>query len=413
MMSTTFTHRQIEHLKPGPNRQELPDLGSRGLYLIIQPSGRKSWAVRYRIFGRNRKLTLGLFPALGLAKARSAAAEVMLKVDEGRDPAALAKAGQFAPRSGSLRDVLAEYDRRHLSKLKSGRAVLSALERYALPRWSGMALSQISRADIRALLDDMSDNGTPVMANRVRAYLSGLFKFAQERDLVAVNPVQGTRPFSESARDRFLSDREIVFFWKASYQLPADYGACLRLLLLTGARRNEVAEILAQTPNARGYLRVAIGSKRFRVNRLVCGAFAGLPANDDMQASHQNGVRTDNSIANLAWETPGMNWSRRFQHGTANPHAKLTDDQRGQIREMWARGGMTQIEIAERFGVSNGTISQITRGGAAQKKQLGPKARAQILKLWAKGGITKVELSERFGVSRTTVLNIIRKGESS
>ena len=69
-------------------RQELPDNIVRGLYLVVQPSGAKSWAVRYRHDGKPTKLTLGPYPRLGLAEARAAARETLGIVSEGNDPTA-------------------------------------------------------------------------------------------------------------------------------------------------------------------------------------------------------------------------------------------------------------------------------------------------------------------------------------
>lgn len=78
----------VENFKPGAARREVPDRACAGLYLVVQPSGAKSWAVRYRRGGKTRKLTLGNVEALPLAAARRAAADALHEVAVGRDPAA-------------------------------------------------------------------------------------------------------------------------------------------------------------------------------------------------------------------------------------------------------------------------------------------------------------------------------------
>jgi hypothetical protein len=88
-MATRLTAIWIENLKPGPARREIPD--GKGLYLILQPSGAKSWAVRYRFAGKPRKLTLG---HLSLAAARAEAAKALLEVEQGRDPGEIKKAAR-------------------------------------------------------------------------------------------------------------------------------------------------------------------------------------------------------------------------------------------------------------------------------------------------------------------------------
>src|SRR6266568_1028369 len=80
-----LTPISITNAKPTAVRREIPDRGCRGLYLVIQPSGRKSWAVRYRVGGKSRKLTLAGFPPL--AEARKATADALLAVARGKDPA--------------------------------------------------------------------------------------------------------------------------------------------------------------------------------------------------------------------------------------------------------------------------------------------------------------------------------------
>ena len=72
-MTKSLTVKQLEALQPGPTRREIPDGLLVGLYFVIQPTGARSWAVRYRSGGKPCKLTLGSYPALDLATARARA----------------------------------------------------------------------------------------------------------------------------------------------------------------------------------------------------------------------------------------------------------------------------------------------------------------------------------------------------
>ena len=100
----------VENIKPGPRRREIPDSGCQGLYLVVQPSGRKSWAVRYRFQGTPRKLTLD--GALTLATARKAATDALHVLERGHDPAAAKKSAkvraEFAA-ANTLRAVTEAY----------------------------------------------------------------------------------------------------------------------------------------------------------------------------------------------------------------------------------------------------------------------------------------------------------------
>lgn len=93
-MAKGLTDIAIRNLKPGGVRREIPDPGCAGLYLIIQPSGRKSFAVRYRFAGLPRKLTLQ--SGVSLAAARKLTADAMHEVAQGRDPSE-AKRATCAP----------------------------------------------------------------------------------------------------------------------------------------------------------------------------------------------------------------------------------------------------------------------------------------------------------------------------
>ena len=84
-MAKVLTDVAVRNAKGGTVRQEIPDGGQRGLYLIIQPNGSKSWAIRYRHHGVPRKMTLQA--GLSLAAARKLAAEAMFQVAQGIDPA--------------------------------------------------------------------------------------------------------------------------------------------------------------------------------------------------------------------------------------------------------------------------------------------------------------------------------------
>src|ERR1019366_3256021 len=95
-MATVLTVKSLENLKPGPVRREVPDGLLPGLYFVIQPSGKSSWACRYRANGKPRKLTLGPYPAIDLKKARELAREAIGKVADGMDPGSERKAAKAA-----------------------------------------------------------------------------------------------------------------------------------------------------------------------------------------------------------------------------------------------------------------------------------------------------------------------------
>ena len=95
-LAKPLTVKTLENLKPAACRREIADGAVSGLYLIVQPSGGQSWACRYRVAGRSRKLTIGRYPAVDLRTARDLAREALRKVAVGTDPGIEKKAAKKA-----------------------------------------------------------------------------------------------------------------------------------------------------------------------------------------------------------------------------------------------------------------------------------------------------------------------------
>jgi integrase len=226
-----LTVKSVESIRPSADRRELPDGYVKGLYLIVQPSGSKSWAVRYRYGGYSRKHTIGSYPVFDLKQARDKAAQLLRVVSEGRDPE--------QRRSGSIEDVVAQFLEQHCKdyRPRSLKEVERLLRLNVLDRWHGRQIDSITRADIRALLGRLAN--TPVQANRLHAHVSKLFKWAVANDILAASPVAGIgRPAKEEPRDRVLGDAELTAVWRAAEGYP--FGDIVKLLILTGQRRGEV-----------------------------------------------------------------------------------------------------------------------------------------------------------------------------
>jgi integrase len=247
-MARALTAKTIETAKAGSKRRELPDGVVSGLYLVIQPSGAKSWALRYRHAGKPCKLTLGRWPVMVLKDARQAAADALSAVEHGKNPAGLKqfeKAAQLqAQREGrdKVKNLLDDFEKRHLIRLKSGKQSRDFLYRFVLPAWGERDVQSIAKRDIIELLDSIVDSGRGTSANRVLAHARKFFNWCVERDVLKVSPASGVKPpASENPRDRFLSDNEIRLFWHACDDVGYPFGPLGQMLLLTGQRRGEVA----------------------------------------------------------------------------------------------------------------------------------------------------------------------------
>ena len=247
-MAKELTTIALEKLKPGPTRREIPDGRVGGLYLVIQPSGKQSWAYRYRLAGKPRKYTIGAYPAIGLKTARERAGKAKDKVAEGKDPGAEKKAIRAAAMvpandivEAVVKQFVSHYAKRHL-KASTAHDVERILVREVAEPWRGRRLSAVGRADIHELLDDIIARGSPVSANRALSWLRRMCGWAVERGLIEANPCTGIKaPAAETARDRVLSDDELLAVWRAADALEPVYAGLIKLLVLTGQRRGEVA----------------------------------------------------------------------------------------------------------------------------------------------------------------------------
>jgi integrase len=128
-------------------------------------------------------------------------------------------------------------------KTRDWRETERMLNREVVARWSGRRLSQITRAHVHEMLDEIVDRGAPIAANRRFASLRKLCAWAVERGIIDRNPCDGvTAPAAETRRDRVLSDDELEVAWGAFEAVGWPFGDIAKLLL-TGARLREVAEI--------------------------------------------------------------------------------------------------------------------------------------------------------------------------
>ena len=233
-----LTDIQIKKLALPQSRKELPDGKIPGLYLILQPSGARSWAVRYRFAGQPKKLTLGPYPSIDLATARKRAREAL------GDVARAARKAERETEEHRLDKVATAYIERYV-KREVGAAWGREIERLfrveIRPKLGHKHIAAVTKSDVLDLLDAIVDRGSPITANRAFATLRQLFNWAIDRDLLKVSPMPKSAPAPETARDRVLSEEEIRLAWRAFEAQRWPFGPIGKLLLLTGARRDEIA----------------------------------------------------------------------------------------------------------------------------------------------------------------------------
>ena len=289
-MAKTMTAAAVKNYRPGEGRRELSDGGCPGLYLVIQASGHRSWAMRFRRpNGKPAKLTLGpvdlsgkeaasepvLDSPLTLASARRLAAEIHRQRAMGRDVIADYDATRRRQKSehedrakstfaSAARDFIEQYASKKTRRWRETARLLgftypptggepTRIKGGLSDRWKDKPIAEIDGHDIHSLIDETRRSGVPGLQRRsdgpteararvMLSCLSKMFGWLVQHRRVSQNPCKDVhRPEASRARDRVLADAEIVKFWRATDVQRKELCALLKLLLLTGCRLNEVA----------------------------------------------------------------------------------------------------------------------------------------------------------------------------
>jgi integrase len=215
-----------------------------GFGLRAYASGRRQWIAQYRDgSSRTRRATVGDVKKVELDEARRAARKLLSRVELGADPQAEKQAARAAVRVSTLvATYLAEAEQR--LKPRSFQEVKRHLRVHAKPLHQDVA-ARVTRADIAKVLAAVATDSGPVAANRVRSSLSAMWAWGLASGTIdGENPVAHVRkPGTEAPRDRVLTDAELTLIWQATGR-DHDHDRIVRLLMLTGARREEVGGMM-------------------------------------------------------------------------------------------------------------------------------------------------------------------------
>ena len=229
-----------QNIKTAQIGDVLRDATIKGLHMRVTPSG-KSFLLYYRTkAGQERRPKLGDHGGITLSQARKVARELLAEVAAGRDPSRARAAARAEP---TVADLWDEYWKRHASRIKSGATYARQWRIHVEPRFGRMKLKDVSYAMVADMHEAMVQ--TPTEANRVLSFLSGMFNFGRRplRWLVE-NPVEGVKRYAETKRRRYMKGEEAARIAEVldanAKENPASV-AFLYLLILTGARRGEIA----------------------------------------------------------------------------------------------------------------------------------------------------------------------------
>ena len=248
LTTTTISKRTVEALKVGKDTvfwdSELSGFGVR-----VYPSGSKYYVVQTRAGGRAAKrVTVGRHRIVTAEEARRRAALIIARIKAGEEPAPepLAVTLADSPTVGDLARVYLDEHVAARCKPKTAAMYRLIVNRHLLPALGKTPALAVDHARVTELHHSL--RATPVMANEVVGTISRIWNAAENRGLVpeASNPCRLVVRNRERRRERFLSEEEFRRLGRLLAEAETRKGvsvhavAAIRLLLLTGCRRNEI-----------------------------------------------------------------------------------------------------------------------------------------------------------------------------
>src|SRR3984893_6283690 len=210
----------------------------KGFGIRVTAAGAKAFVLNYTIAGRERRLTIGGYPAWTVAAAREQAKSLRRKIDNGEDPLGTREAERAAATVAELCD---RYIADHAASKRTGKQDRAYIERFIRPRLGSRKVDSITFTDLDGLHRKLTTASGPYAANRVAALVSKMFALSTRWGMRADNPAKGIERNHEERRYRYLTGDELRRLTEALAACPSQQAAnAVRLLLLTGARRGEV-----------------------------------------------------------------------------------------------------------------------------------------------------------------------------
>ncbi len=253
-MKTMLTDRALRAMKPASpgTRKMVWDAAVPSFGVRVSEHGKLTFIIMRRLHGKIVRRTIGQYPIMILSKAREGALEALRDIERGIDPKekkAAASAADAHRRANSFAAVAEEFIARHVVKLRSGPDVKAAIRRELIGRWGARPITEINRRDIVLALEEIADSGRPYAAHKFFSYASKLFGWAIARGHYGLetSPCTGIKTSEiigkKEPRQRVLNDAEIRAVWTAAESLGYPAAPFIRMLLITGQRLREVAEM--------------------------------------------------------------------------------------------------------------------------------------------------------------------------
>jgi integrase len=233
----SLTEVSVRNLRPPPAGQVTYfDKQLRGFGCRVSASGVRAWVV---VAGRNRaRTTIGRYPTISLKEARKLAGELLAEHTLGkRRPPRLSFSAALDLYVDSLAQTTRESTKKGTERL---------LKNHFLPSLQHHQLADLQTHEITKITDRLMQRGQPGAANHAFAAMRSMLRFCVKRRLIPHSPLEGLGlPSRAKARERVLDGDELKAVWRAAETHGWPFGRIVQLLILTGARRQEIGSLRA------------------------------------------------------------------------------------------------------------------------------------------------------------------------
>jgi integrase len=372
-------------LKPGQKERIAFDDDIPGFGLRIREGGSRTWIFQYRIGPKQRRMVLASANSaqLNLADVRKTASKLQGRVALGQDPAMDKETARR-----EIENTFAVFADQFLEARKASwragthREAKRHLMEHAKPLHS-FPIAAVSQYNVAKLFEDVAKKSGGVTANRVRTSVTSLFAWIIKKGirLPEGNVASYTeRPVEEKSRDRVLSDTELRAVWKGC--LDDDYGAIIKLLMLTGQRANEIGALRWNEVHDEQIVLPAERTKNRRAHI--------IPLSDVAKIILAGPRRADRKFVFGRHDTGFQGWS----------HCKAALDQRARL-EHWAvhdlrRTVATRMaELGVQPHIVEAVLNHVSghKGGVAgiYNRATYDREKREALNLWAEHVVATVE----------------------
>lgn len=219
-----------------------------GFCLRVSPQGTKTWFYRYKFDGKEKWLTIGHFPTMGVAEARKCFNEFWETRSSGQDPESIIHQRQIQ-KNNTIRTMVVEwYENYILKHRKQPQQIKQQINADIIPLLGKLELRKIQTRDITRALDTIVKRGSPVHANKVLSTLKQAFNYAVNRGELLTNPTENLRARDiggvEKSKERHLTLDEIRTLWQfldsSHHILSLQIKSAIKIILLTGIRTGEI-----------------------------------------------------------------------------------------------------------------------------------------------------------------------------